>query len=220
MKKADLVLGILWGLAVLGLGGWLLVERSVCFQLAQQNAAGRQNSMAIAALNAENQRLANLVARTEVLPSHTRRQLEASPLVDADTNELLRLRGKLDLLRQQTNEIGTLREDTQQLRAALESKLKNQSAGTRSTTPERTPANGSQFEILKAEYWTDHAKMDVTEELRDQIRGDSLKAMASNNLKGDPEFGQVKHLTVEYRFGGVMMTNEFREGDVIVLPRE
>jgi len=49
---------------------------------------------------------------------------------------------------------------------------------------------------------------------------DTLKAIASNNLKGDPEFGQTKHLTVVYRFGGVTMTNEFREGDVVVLPNE
>jgi hypothetical protein len=43
-------------------------------------------------------------------------------------------------------------------------------------------------------------------------------AVASNNIKGDPEFGQVKHLTVVYRVGGVLRTNEFREGDVVVLP--
>jgi hypothetical protein len=219
MKKADLVLGILWSLAVLGLGGWLLAERSVCLQLAQENAALRQKSMAMEGLNAENQRLSNWVARAVLLPSRTNHPLEAPQLADADTDELLRLRAKLDLLRQQTNEMGTLREDTQKLRAALENKLKNQSAGTRSPPAERTTANGSQFEILKAEYWTDHERMDVTEELQDRIRADSLKAVASNNLKGDPEFGQVKHLTIEYRIGGVTMTNEFREGDVIVLPR-
>src|ERR1035441_1766649 len=81
-------------------------------------------------------------------------------------------------------------------------------------------SKASQLQILKAEYWTDNARLDVTGELRDRIRGDSLKAIASNNIKGDPEFGQTKRLTVEYRFGGVTMTNEFREGDTIVIPTE
>ena len=62
--------------------------------------------------------------------------------------------------------------------------------------------------------------MDVTDELQDRVRGDNLKAVASNNLKGDPEFGQTKHLTIEYNFGGVIMTNEFRENDMIVLPAQ
>ena len=40
------------------------------------------------------------------------------------------------------------------------------------------------------------------------------------HIWADPEFGQVKPLTVVYRFGGVTMTNEFREGDFVVLPKE
>ena len=62
--------------------------------------------------------------------------------------------------------------------------------------------------------------MDVTGDLRDRIRGDSLKAIADNDIKGDPEFGQTKRLTVEYKFAGVPMTNEFREGDTMILPPE
>jgi hypothetical protein len=83
-----------------------------------------------------------------------------------------------------------------------------------------TSANGSQLEVLRADYWTEKTNLDVAAELREKIRGDKLKAMASNNLKGDPDFGEVKHLTVVYRFGGVTMTNEFREGDFVVLPKE
>src|SRR5436853_289187 len=97
-----------------------------------------------------------------------------------------------------------------EVRAALENRRKADRAARRAAN-----ANGSQLEIIKAEYWTDHTRMDVTEELQDRIRGDSLKAMASNNIKGDPEFGQVKYLTIEYRFGSVTRSKEFREGDVI-----
>src|SRR5204862_1013579 len=99
---------------------------------------------------------------------------------------------------------------------ALKTKNINQPANGHGATT----ANGSQFELLRANYWTDKTNLDVAAELRERIRGDSLKAIASNNLKGDPDFGQVKHLTVVYRFGGVTMTNEFREGDFVVLPKE
>jgi hypothetical protein len=58
----------------------------------------------------------------------------------------------------------------------------------------------------------------VTEELRGRILDERLKAIASNNIKGDPEFGQVKHLTLVYRLAGVTRTNEFREGDLVILP--
>jgi len=129
--------------------------------------------------------------------------------------ELLRLRSEIAGLLQQHQQTESLLEDTRQTRAALENRRKEDRAARRAAN-----GNVSQLEIIKAEYWTDHTRMDVTGELQDRIRGDSLKAMASNNIKGDPEFGQTKHLTIEYRFGGVTRTNEFREGDVIVLPAE
>jgi hypothetical protein len=80
--------------------------------------------------------------------------------------------------------------------------------------------DGIQFEIVKAEYGTARTNLDVTDELAERIRGERLKAVASNNLKGDPDFGQVKQLTVIYRFGGVTRTNQFREGALISLPVE
>jgi hypothetical protein len=62
--------------------------------------------------------------------------------------------------------------------------------------------------------------MDVVAELNDRIRGGSLKIVASNQMAGDPDFGHVKSLTVVYRFGGAIQTNQFREGDVVILPPE
>jgi hypothetical protein len=97
--------------------------------------------------------------------------------------------------------------------------LKTKRVNSGSGSGVATTASGSQLELLAANYWTDKTNLDVTEELRDGIRGDSVKAIAGNNLKGDPEFGQVKHLTVVYRVGGVIMTNEFRDGDLVILPK-
>ena len=44
--------------------------------------------------------------------------------------------------------------------------------------------------------------------------------IASNRLAGDPDFGHVKDLTVVYRFGGVVQTNQFRGKGNVVLPPE
>jgi hypothetical protein len=89
-----------------------------------------------------------------------------------------------------------------------------------SKTPHRdlSVTNGAPFQILQADYGTEHTNMDVVDALNDRIRGGSLKTIASNKLNGDPEYGQVKNLTVVYRFNGVVFTNQFREGAVVVLP--
>ena len=107
-----------------------------------------------------------------------------------------------------------------EVRTAAETALKTRNVNEAANSQSTTTANGSRFELLRADYWTDNTNLDVAAELRERIRGDSLKAIAGNSLKGDPDFGQVKHLTVVYRFGGVTMTNEFREGDFVVLPKE
>jgi hypothetical protein len=149
--------------------------------------------------------------------------------------ELVRLRGEVEVLRQQSKEIETLREDTRQVRAAQPTGPVTQSAGQAATTsPGATTADGSQFEILRAEYWTENARMDVTGELAARLRTDALnaaatngltatatnafKATASNDLKGDPDLGHTKTLTVVYQVGGVTLTNEFREGQPVILP--
>jgi hypothetical protein len=172
----------------------------------------------MAGLVAENERRSNLVAQANQPSSQPNGPAPAQPLPDERLQELLRLRGEVGVLRQQAKELETLREDTRQARAALAGSPSTQKAGPAATTDRGTGSPASQLEIVKAEYWTDNARLDVTGELRDRIRGDSLKAMANNDIKGDPEYGQTKRLTVEYRFGGVTMTNEFREGDVIVIP--
>jgi len=131
---------------------------------------------------------------------------------------LVRLGGELDALREKCQEIESLRETP-------ESALGNSnSINARATGPEGNRGeggmNGTQFELLRAEYGTTRTNLDVTQELADRIRGDRLKAVASNNLRGDPEFGQVKNLTVIYRVSGVTRTNRYREGDVVILPAD
>ena len=220
MKASNIVISILCATALAGVAIWLAVEHQDRLRLADENQALRLKLDRMAGLVAENERLSNLVAQVNYPSSLPNEHLQEQSPPDERLKELLRLRGEVGALRQQAKELEALREDTLQARAARQGSLKPHPPGQAGTTENGTASQASQLEILKAEYWTDNARMDVTGELRDRIRDDSLKAVASNDIKGDPEFGQAKRLTVEYKFGGVAMTNEFREGDVIVIPRE
>jgi len=83
---------------------------------------------------------------------------------------------------------------------------------------EEIPSGVSRLEIRNAAYWTSKARIDITEELRKRIVGNKLEAIASNEIKDDPDFGTVKKLTIEYRFDGITVTKEFTEGERIVIP--
>jgi hypothetical protein len=220
MKTTRAILSISCTLAAAGLAVGVVIEHQACCRLDQENRALHQQLSQRDEVIAENQRLSNLVAQANGAPSRPNERLQAPSATDERLKELVRLRGEVEVLRQQSKEIEKLREDTRQLHAAREGGLKTPNAGQAATTSNGTLVNGSPFEIVKAEYWTENTNMDVAAELRERIGSDGLKAVASNNIKGDPEFGKVKHLTVVYRFGGVTRTNEFREGDLVVLPGE
>ena len=174
----------------------------------------------MAGLAAENERLTNLVAQKNCPPSLSGERLKAQSLPDERLNELLRLRGEVGVRRQQSKELETLRNENRQARAALDRSLKASNPGPAGIADREIALPPSQLQILKAEYWTEKTRLDVAEELRRRIMGDKLEAIASNELKGDPEFGTVKKLTVEYRFNGVTVTNEFTEGERIAIPPE
>jgi hypothetical protein len=220
MKSTGTMVSVTCALAGAGLAIGVAVERHASFKLAQENRALQQQLSPMDNLIAENQRLSNLVAQAQSPPSGPHQRVEARSATDERAKELVRLRDEVAALRQQSKEIESLREDTRQARATRENSLKTQNTGRSARTGGGPSAGGSQLEILQAQYWTANTNMDVTDALSARIRGDGLKAVASNNLNGDPEFGQVKHLTVVYQFGGVTRTNEFREGDLVILPAE
>jgi hypothetical protein len=196
----------------------LALERRASLKLTEENNSLRQQLSQMDQLFAENLRLSNLVAEASGSPSPANRAAELFPATDEPAKELVRLRGEVAALQEQNKEIQQLQANTLEARVTAETALKTKPINPAGDDP--TAPNGSGFELLGANYWTDTTNLDVTAELRARIRGDSLKAIASNNLKGDPEFGQTKHLTVVYRFGGVIMTNAFREGDLVILPKE
>jgi type II secretory pathway pseudopilin PulG len=207
-------------LAAAGLATYAGLERRASLQLERENNGLRQRLSQMDNLRAENQRLSALATEANGSASRPNLAAHVSPAMDGPAKELVRLRGEVEALSQQSREIETLRANTREARAAAGTARQAKSMNNAANSQSATDANESRFELLRADYWTDKTNLDVAAELREKIRGDKLKAMASNNLKGDPDFGEVKHLTVVYRFGGVTITNEFREGDFVVLPKE
>jgi len=208
--KADRIIVPLCVLAGLALMVCLILERQACLKLAAQNDALRSQLERMAALTADNQRLSNLLAHA------------AAPRTNATADErlaeLARLRQQSKDLQDGTTNADSLRRDTVALRAALEDGRKVRRASRQAALQDRGTPNDGSLQILSAQYGTDRTNMDVASVLNDRIRGGGLKAFASNNLNGDPDPGKVKNLTVIYRSGGTLMTNQFREGDMIILP--
>src|SRR6266496_1054977 len=181
---------IIWIVAVAGLAVCLALERQASLKLERENNGLRERLSQSDKLVAENQRLSNLLAETNGLPARPNRSADVSLATVEPAKELVRLRGEVEALRQQSKEIETLRANTREVRATAETALKTKNANLANNRGATTDT-GSQFELLSADYGTGNTNLDVTAELRERIRGDSLKAIASNNLKGDPDFGQV-----------------------------
>jgi hypothetical protein len=106
--------------ALIGLAIWLAVEHQARLRLGEEHKALEQQLKQMAGLIAENAQLSNVLARAN----------GAQSLPDDESRELLRLRGEVGVLRQQSQELETVRKENRQARAALESSLKTQSAAT------------------------------------------------------------------------------------------
>jgi len=161
---------------------------------------------------AENGEVSNLITQARELQTQTEDQ----------TRELIQLRNEVSGFRRQTNEIEALRREVYQARAALESSAgaQNQNPGERLTAVKDPASNSLRLEVLEANYWTPNKSINVTKQVQDRVLGDKLELIAGNDLRGDPEFGETKTLTVVYKFDGVTMTNEVREGGLILIPPE
>ena len=119
MKTRRAILSVICATAAVGVMIWLAVEHQAGLRLRQENTALRQQLDQLAGVVAENERLSNLVAQAS----------SSQSLPDERLTELLRLRGEVGVLRQQSKELETLRNENRQARTALESSLKTQDAG-------------------------------------------------------------------------------------------
>jgi hypothetical protein len=130
MKAKNAILNITCAAAGVGVAIWLVVAHQDRFRLREENKSLRQQLAQMASLGAENERLANLVSGV----THSRSGS------DDQLRELLRLRGEVGVLRGQSKELETLRNQSRQTSTSLESSLKAQSAA---------PAEA----VANADYW-------------------------------------------------------------------
>ena len=195
-------------------------ERQACLNLDAQNDDLRRQLSKMAEINAENQRLSNLLVEAKARRPDPNGTTRTNFATDERLKELARLRSEVEALHQKNRDMESLRADTRATSDALEEAHQARRAERMASRNNPGAANGAPLEILEADYGTDRTNMDVSAELSDRIRGGSLKIIASNHLAGDPDFGHVKSLTGVYRFGGAIQTNQFREGDVVILPPE
>jgi hypothetical protein len=193
-------------LAATGLAVFLVLERQACRKLDEENAALRRQLGGWAELTAKNLQLSNLLG-----------QAGTNSVPDPRLEELARLRSEVAAMRQQSNDVETLRADTRVARAALDDARKERWAGIVANRIKTAATNNTGFVILGAQYGTDQTNLDVTEELTAHIRGGSLKTIAGS-LKAHPLPRQSNHLTVVYQSGGVAFTNDYLEGGVVALP--
>jgi hypothetical protein len=207
-------------LAAVGLAVCLMHERRVCLNLDAQNDDLRRQLSKMAEINAKNQRLSNLLAEANARRPDPNGTTGTNVATEERLKELARLRSEVEALHQKNREIESLRADTRATSNALQEAHQARRAGRMASRNNPGAANGAPLEILEADYGSDRTNMDVSAELSDRIRGGSLKIIASNQMAGDPDFGHVKSLTVVYRFGGAIQTNQFREGDFVILPPE
>ena len=120
---------LLLALVCLGAGTALFIQHRSRLELEGQNQALRQRLAESSHLQADNERLSNLVSRAAALPA----------LPEAQLHELLRLRGEVGRLRQQSQEAAQLRAENQRLRAEAASRT------TRSGNPAPPTAPAQAF---------------------------------------------------------------------------
>jgi RNA polymerase sigma factor (sigma-70 family) len=101
MASTKLKLGLA-SLVIAGAATTLAIQHQSQTKLREENVSFRQQ---IARLKADNENLSNLAARA----------MKPALLPGDGSNELLRLRGEVGMLRQQTNELGRLRQENRKL---------------------------------------------------------------------------------------------------------
>lgn len=196
--------------ATTALAAWLAMEFRASSTLAGEDASLRRQLSLRNGIDGKNRQSSNGLA-------HPQRALtDNDGPVNDQAAELIRLRREVEELRQQTNELSVLQADTRATRDAIKDACKAQmtSRNKSRSTPEHS--GSGQLEILEAHYGTSQSNTDVTFEMNDRMRGGALKTIAGNYLSGDPRGKNV--LSIVYNFGGTVLTNQFDQDKVVVLP--
>jgi uncharacterized protein YigA (DUF484 family) len=150
MKLANLGLGIIGLAAIAALTATVVVQHQSVARLQDENQGLRQQAGQLAQVQAENERLANMLAITS----------NNASLSENQVRDLARLRAEIGKLRSQGDETVKLREENSQIRAELkapvESLLQSQALARR----DQCISNLTVIAAAKAQWASDNQKQD------------------------------------------------------------
>jgi hypothetical protein len=198
--------------AVVGLATWLAVEHQGRLRLAEERKALESQAEQMARLIAENEQLANQVARATAAPA---------PAGD-QSRELLHLRGEVGVLREQTRDLEAVRAENRQARAALESSRAAKAAATADYWPREAWAFAgftSPDGALQSSLWA--ANNGDLKTLAASATGEALKMMEAD-LAGKPETeASIRAIDEVIGLKSVRILNrEVQADDAVVLTAE
>lgn len=215
MKQNSILTSVVCIAIVFGLMIGVALEHRIRLRLGKEHQTLEKQLGQMAELVARNGQLSNLVNQRKAPQSLPNDQLR----------ELLRLRGQIGMLRQQTNELEAVRAENRQARAALETTVKNQAARTVATAdywPQDSwtfAGYGSPDAAFQTSLWA--ANNGDLKALATSATGEMQKTI-ENSLggKSDAE-AQIKAMDEVIGFKSVRILNrEFQGNDTAVLTAE
>lgn len=72
--------------------------------------------------------------------------------------------------------------------------------------------------ILKATYGSPQKSVDVTKQLNGLVTNNSLSVAVSNSIAGDPDYGTIKTLEIQYSVNGAQFKKTYQENEKVSLP--
>jgi hypothetical protein len=202
--------------AIASLAVWVVVEHQTQAGLRREHQALEQQLDEMARLIAVNEQLSNLLAQAKSQQS----------LTEGESRELLRLRGEVGVLRRQSSELETVREENHQARAALERSLKGQNAARAVATADYWPQDSWAFKgyasadaALQTSLWASN-NGDV-KALLASATGEMRKVI-EEDLKGKSETeASIKAMDEVMNMKSVRVLNREAQGDdTVVLTAE
>ena len=218
MKLNSLFTAVLSIATVSGLAIWLAVEHQSRQRLVEEHLALEAQLSRMAELSAENERLSNLFSQASAPQS----------LSDAESLELLRLRGEVAVLRPQIVGLESVRKENHQVRFALENYLKNpnSNAATALATPDYWPRDSWKFTgyatpdaALQSVLWA--ANNGDLKTLVASTTGEIQKMVAADLDNKSADEASIKAMDEVFNIKSIHVLNrEFQDADTAVLTTE
>ena len=223
MKAKRAILDITCATAVAGVAIWLVVGHQDRLRLREENKTLRQQLAQMASLGAENERLSNLVSEVS----------RPRSVSDDQLGELLRLRGELGVLREQSKELEALRNANRKVSTPLDSSLKAQSAAPAgaAATADYWPREAWVFAgyaspdaALQSSFWASNQgdvktflggiEGEILQKVQKDSEGKSEDELSAKAIAEVASLKSVRILNREVRAEDtVVLTAEFEEGN-------